>query len=278
VPSTGGSPERPSGAFLFRGKLGSFEEAEGEVRWSDEKAECLQRQVYPEDRERFANLKTPLNAIITLPQVILMDANLDTEQRENLQLICESGQRMLDEINLSLKLYKIETGGYESEVETVDTVQIVRQVQKDLASLLRARGLDLLFLLNGTPAAADAALPVNGERLLLQMMLSNLIKNAAEASPHGERITVKIGLATAGMRLEIHNLGAVPEEIRSCFFDKYVSRGKRGGTGLGTYTARLVTQAHGGTIDFVSSTDAGTTVSVTLPQTALATPRIVGAA
>ncbi|MBN8839327.1 MAG: TonB-dependent receptor plug domain-containing protein [Sphingomonadales bacterium] len=60
--------------------------------------------------------------------------------------------------------------------------------------------------------------------------------------------------------------GDVPEAIRERFFEKYATSGKRGGTGLGTYTARLVAQAHGGSIELQTGQGEGTVVRVRLPD------------
>jgi signal transduction histidine kinase len=60
------------------------------------------------------------------------------------------------------------------------------------------------------------------------------------------------------------NQGEVPAEIRERFFEKYATSGKSRGTGLGTYSARLIARAHGG--DIAMQSQSGTvTVTVTLP-------------
>ncbi|MFO7876438.1 MAG: PAS domain-containing protein [Desulfovermiculus sp.] len=51
------------------------------------------------------DLKTPLNGIISLPQLIMMDSNLTSEQQELLQEIRSAGYRMLDMINMSMNRY-----------------------------------------------------------------------------------------------------------------------------------------------------------------------------
>jgi signal transduction histidine kinase len=66
--------------------------------------------------------------------------------------------------------------------------------------------------------------------------------------------------------VEIHNQGCIPEEIRPQFFDKYVTRGKTGGSGLGTYSAKLIVDAVGGKIGFESAPETGTTLWVELPE------------
>ena len=62
----------------------------------------------------------------------------------------------------------------------------------------------------------------------------------------------------------IANKGAVPESVRERFFEKYATAGKARGTGLGTYSARLIALSHGGDIAMATD-DAGTVVTVRLP-------------
>src|SRR6185503_18439826 len=65
--------------------------------------------------------------------------------------------------------------------------------------------------------------------------------------------------------VRIRNRGAVPAGLRETFFDKYTTAGKQGGTGLGTYSARLVAETQGGRISLEAEDDA-TTVIVRLPR------------
>ena len=98
----------------------------------------------------------------------------------------------------------------------------------------------------------------------LKWVFTNLIKNAVEASPDGETITVTLDQNDT-MCVRIRNKGAVPESIRDSFFDKYITAGKVDGTGLGTYSARLMVETQGGTIQLDSSELGATTVTVCLP-------------
>jgi signal transduction histidine kinase len=94
-------------------------------------------------------------------------------------------------------------------------------------------------------------------------MMANLIKNAAEASSEGEQITISLKNSDFA-EIRIHNKGSVPEEIRDTFFDKYVTSGKSGGTGLGTYSASLISKVLGGSIGLDTSDEDGTTISLRL--------------
>ncbi len=104
-----------------------------------------------------------------------------------------------------------------------------------------------------------------GEEFLIEDMLMNLVRNAVEASPSDSDVTVVLDIKCDEVRIDVHNKGVVPEAIRDRFFDKYVSAGKAHGTGLGTYSARLIAKAHGGHIEFTSSENEGTTVTIVLP-------------
>jgi signal transduction histidine kinase len=104
-----------------------------------------------------------------------------------------------------------------------------------------------------------------GEGLLCYSMLSNLVKNALEASPEGGVVT--IGLCTGAQpEVTVHNMGAVPEAIRDRFFEKYATQGKSSGTGLGTYSAQLIARTLGGDIHMRTSEQEGTTVTVRFPR------------
>ena len=68
------------------------------------------------------------------------------------------------------------------------------------------------------------------------------------------------------MVIAIHNLGAISESIRGRFFHKFVPSSKQGGSGLGAYSAKIITTTLGGRIDFETSEEAGTTITVQLPR------------
>ena len=90
-------------------------------------------------------------------------------------------------------------------------------------------------------------------------------QNAIEASPIGGRIIVKLS-EEEFYTISIQNKGTIPREIRQTFFDKYVTFGKTDGTGLGTYSAKLIAETHAGSIDCETLKEESTKVSVQLPR------------
>ncbi len=222
-----------------------------------------------EDVERIVrhDLKTPLNGVIGMAELLADDDKLDSEQQEFAGHILESGRRMLHMINHSLDLYKMEEGTYQLSPQTFDLNQVLAHLSQETSRLRRARGLELEYYLDGEPhdPEQDQEISARGEKVNIQSMLANLIANALEASPEKSRVSVNIARSREELAVEIHNLGVVPEEIRDKFFERYATSGKTQGTGLGTYSARLIALSHGGDMGFSTSEEEGTRVWVRLP-------------
>ncbi|RPJ15557.1 MAG: response regulator [Desulfobacteraceae bacterium] len=210
------------------------------------------------------DLKGPLNSIIALPNVLLQDQSLNLEQKESLKAIEQSGYRMLNMINLSLDLFKMEKGIYTFQPIPVNLIKVIIKIISDIKGIAKAKDVTLQILLDGHPPSEKNQFNVLAEELLCYSMFSNLIKNAVEASPEHEMVSVTFSRNNDGC-ISVHNTGVVPKSIRESFFDKYVTSGKRGGTGLGTYSARLMAENQKGTISLATSEADGTCISVHLP-------------
>jgi CheY-like chemotaxis protein len=212
------------------------------------------------------DLKAPLTGIIGLPQIILEEGGLGDNQAMLLRLIEENGLKMLSMINLSLDLFKMERKTYTICPEPVDMAAMARRLFTEFAPLAGFNQLSFVLTLAGQPAEPAQAAMVSGERLLLYTMLANCVKNAVEASPAGATVAVDIRPGDPAL-ISIGNRGVVPPGVRHCFFEKFTTEGKTGGTGLGTYSTRLIAETHGGFVRMETSdeTDA-TLVTLSLPQ------------
>ena len=212
------------------------------------------------------DLKAPLNGIINLPILIAEESAVTPTQQEMLDLIRDAGERMLNQIELSLDLYRMESGTFEMTAFSVDMVQTAHKAFEVIGPSARARKVAVDITVEGRPVAPDDRVGAVGSELLCHNILINLLKNAVEASSPGGRVAVDLGCAGGWSRMSIHNEGLIPPEIRPVFFDKYTTSGKKGGTGLGTYSARLMTESQGGRISFTCEEGYGVTVLVELPS------------
>lgn len=217
-----------------------------------------------EDVERITrhDLKSPLNAIIAYPVMMQGDKNLTEEQIDNLKTIGSSGRKMLNMINLSLDLYKMETGTYDVNDVDFDLLSVFREIEEESWVRVLSKRLEVLITVNGLPVDEGSNCICPGEKLLVYSMLANLFKNAVDASPKDEEIAVKVTQTEEIFSISIHNIGVVPSDIQNTFFDKYVTSGKSGGTGLGTYSARLIAETLGGEIGMETSEAKGTIITV----------------
>jgi len=223
-----------------------------------------------DDVERITrhDLKSPLTCMISVPALMRMEENLNQEQLKCLDLVEEAGYQMLKMINLSLDLYKMETGKYRLYPKPLDLMRNIVKIKSETRCWVSSIQLALKVRVNGSPADNMTEFMVSGEELLLYSMLSNIIRNAIEAAPSGDFITITLDHGDQDDTITVHNKGVVPEEMRDVFFEKYTTSGKLGGTGLGTYSARLITHTHGGDIAMRTSDQAGTIISIRLPRAA----------
>jgi CheY-like chemotaxis protein len=211
------------------------------------------------------DLKTPLNVVMWVPDLIKEEGNLSASQIKTLNVLKQASFTMLNIINSSINLLKMERGEYQVQAVPVNIIKMLSTIHTEMQGLMQPKHLDLIIQLNGrSPREADN-FSIEGEETLVYTMLGNLIKNAIEASPHNERVTVSLE-EDKTLSIRIHNKTKVPDNIRDRFFEKYVTANKQTGTGLGTYSARIIAETLHGSIHLDTSETAGTTVSLSFPN------------
>lgn len=219
-----------------------------------------------EDVERMTrhDVKAPLAGALGLIQAVLEDDSLARRQTEHLRLAEESVMQALNLINLSSELYRIENGSFKLHAEPVRIGDVLRRIAEMDRVAFAAKGL-AISVDTDMPVGEDVPL-ASGDATLCYSVFQNLVKNACEAAPQGTKVSIQL-LDQTPLRIDIQNVGAVPAAIRERFFEKYVTAGKRGGSGIGTYSARLLVQAQHGDIGLeVSDAQNWTRVSVKLPR------------
>lgn len=211
------------------------------------------------------DLKSPIDGILGCSEMMLK--RLQTLSQEDvgqfIRMIRDSARQLREMINLSLNLIKMEQGSYVVSMQPIDLVPLVRRIVADNQTLLDTKKIVVKFLVNANPVHESDQLIALGDETLCYTMIANLFRNAVEASAIGQQVHISLSDG-GGAIIAIHNQGAVPAEIRDCFFDKYTTCGKKGGTGLGTYSAKLMAETQHGSINLQSSEEDGTTLTVIL--------------
>lgn len=180
------------------------------------------------------DLRSPLVGFISLPQLLLSQPNLTNEQRGWITRLQASASSMLQIIDAYLKLSRIERGSLALEPTAVDLVGLVQTVREELEPLPQAKNKLILVTLDERPPPPGVKLGVSCEETLCATLLSNLVKNALEASPEGGIVEVDLQDQGETVRITVRNKGEVPQSIRGRFFEKFVTAGKTNGTGSRT--------------------------------------------
>lgn len=210
------------------------------------------------------DIKGPLAGVLGMLHALIDDSSVGRKQLEQIKLVEETALQALNMINLSAELFKIETGRYELKPEQVRVGDILRRIAEIDRTTYASKSLTISV---DTDVPIGEELPQSsGDAMLCYSLFQNLLKNACEAAP--DKSTISINLySESPLRIVISNKGAVPKEIRERFFDKYSTSGKQGGTGLGTYSAKMLTEAQHGSIELaVSDASNTTTITVVLPR------------
>jgi len=156
-----------------------------------------------------------------------------------------AGTRNLVEMLTTLKQFA-RRGQLDLERAPASLPAIVREAQAVLASSrdLRQRRLDVRI-----PATLP---PLLGDHRSLVQALVNLLNNAAEATPAGGRILIEVCVRPeGGVLVAVEDEGpGVPVDRQACLFTPFSTTKGEEGMGMGLYMARLVCEAHGGTIRY----------------------------
>jgi len=225
-------------------------------------------------------IRTPLNGVIGMTE-LLLETDLDDEQREYLSLVQTSGDLLLAVINDILDFSKIEAGRLDLDLIEFSLRGCVETTVKTLSLRAEEKGLELLCDVN--PDVPDA---VVGDPTRLRQILSNLIGNAIKFTDAGEivvgvrggeerdgRVRLDFAVADTGIGIAAEKTEAIFEPFRQG--DNSTTR-KYGGTGLGLAISKRLTEMMGGqiTVDarpsggsvFRFSVDFGLRTSSQLPE------------
>jgi two-component system sensor histidine kinase/response regulator len=209
------------------------------------------------------DLKGPLAGAIGIVQSLMDASDLDRRQVEQLRLAEQAMLQVTDMVNLSTELYKIETGKYVLRAEPLAISDMLRRVVETARATYAGKQL-VLAVDTDFDVGTDPPTGM-GDAMLTYSLLNNLIKNACEAAPERTRVIATLH-AGDPLRIEIVNKGVIPLAVRERFFDKFVTGGKASGTGLGTYSARMLARAQHGEVVFAVDDNARTTtLIITLP-------------
>jgi len=200
-------------------------------------------------------LRSPLAALRVQTEVVQLSGE-DTEMREhalqNLTTSIDRATRLVDQL---LTLSRLESFGNLDELEQIDWAVLISQTLGAQDAAAHAKGIALRFEQTGTPAAME------GQSLLLSLMLRNLVDNAVRYSPAGSVVTVR--LSGQGIDVEDQGAGISEEHLARLGERFYRPPGQeQTGSGLGVSIVKRIAQLHGLRVVYRNRAEGGLQVEV----------------
>lgn len=219
--------------------------------------------------QRFAFVAHDVKTVAGGLQLLLANAQDNISDPEFQQDMLTTVRAAADRINLLLaRLREPEPAGNGPAAPAPAAVPAIPAVptgKTDLGARLRvaAQAQPQLVNLSGTlPADTCAAMPAEA----FDSVLRHLLDNAVEASPPGERVSLRLSVSGGRAQVDVADRGhgMTPEFVRDHLFRPLVTS-KPGGNGIGAWQARELVRQAGGELVALSEPGVGTTMRITLP-------------
>ena len=224
-------------------------------------------------------IRTPMNAVIGMSS-LLLDTELDAEQREFTEIIRQSGDALLTLINDILDFSKIEAGKLTLEHQPLSLRECLESALDLVVPAAAPKGLELHYHI--APSTPET---LTGDSTRLRQILVNLLSNAVKFTEQGE-VLVQVKPSPTCARPPPHRqlhfsvsdtgIGIQADRLERLFHaftqvDDSTTR-RYGGTGLGLAICKHLAQMMGGSIWVESQEGQGSTFHFTITVPADPTP------
>ena len=211
-------------------------------------------------------LRSPLNIIIGYHE-LLLDGGfgpLTAPQRDPLRRADRSARELLDLINATLDLSRLEAKRITLDLGEVVVADLIDEIGRELSDQPDRPHVEVCWF-------APADLPrLRSDRVKLKMVLKNLVENALKFTDRG-RVALEASARDNGVEFRVSDTGVgIPPEAQAAIFEPFrqidVGRSRlHGGAGLGLHIVKQLLAVLGGAITLESEVGSGSTFRVWLP-------------
>ena len=210
-------------------------------------------------------LRTPMNSILGLTELMLEKGYLEPRNKERLEVVLNSGKRLMNLINDILDLSKIEAGKTEMHNEDVILNDMLEEISGSISPLANEKGINYKVVKN-----IDTNTVVNIDRGKVVQVLINLLGNAVKYTDIGE-VILKISVVNEMLTFDVIDTGiGISEEEMKMIFEEFLQlnnskSARRGGTGLGLAISKKLAEILGGNLTARSELNKGSTFTFSVP-------------
>ncbi|WP_214884524.1 MULTISPECIES: HAMP domain-containing sensor histidine kinase [unclassified Exiguobacterium] len=180
------------------------------------------------------DVRTPLAIVRNEAEMLELGVVNEMEVAITGKSITEEIDRIDRLVNQMLEYSKLSSGTIPLEMESLQLDDLVRRLTSRMSEWFRQKDVTLDLQLETVSIQAD--------RLAMERVLSNFLRNAYEASPIGGRITIKL----TPNRLEVTDEGnGIDPVVQLSIWDMYVKGDRSNGHGLGLAITKLLLEAQG---------------------------------
>lgn len=208
-------------------------------------------------------LKTPI-AVARLNLETMQKRKLEEQQQNKLiNITLQEVNRLNSLCNNILLASQLDAGEYKISKNEINISDLARRVYADFKLRNATRTITGTF---------EEGLFVNGEELLLEMLMSNLVENALKYSPKNAPVEIRLYQDKKVIIYSVKDEGpGISEEERGKIFEKFYRVGNEEtrtakGTGLGLYLCRQIAKDHGATVNVAANHSTGSVFTVSLPR------------
>jgi signal transduction histidine kinase/purine-cytosine permease-like protein/FixJ family two-component response regulator len=209
-------------------------------------------------------LRTPLNSILGYAQLMAEDAELPPRRQQAVQVIKRSGEHLLQLIDGTLDLARIEAGKLSLEPAAMPFEDAMHELAEMFELQAAAKGLNFRFEVIGELPSS-----VRADEKRLRQILINLLGNALKFTPEGQ-VVLRVRHAREIALFEIEDSGpGLSGDALTRIFEPFTRGSTRAtdaapGAGLGLTIAKMLTELMGGELSASSQLGQGSVFRVKL--------------